>query len=144
MGSWIVWLILAAVLGVAEVLTTTLAFGLIAVAALVAAVVGAFRPRPALPARRVRRRGRSRAGRGPADRDASHQAAAAAAHGDLGAGRAARPRSSRRSPRTAAGSASAARSGRRAPYDESQVIPVGSTVDVLQIEGATALVHPRE
>ena len=30
------------------------------------------------------------------------------------------------------------------PYDESQVIPVGSTVNVFAIEGATALVHPRE
>jgi membrane protein implicated in regulation of membrane protease activity len=30
------------------------------------------------------------------------------------------------------------------PYNESQVIPVGSTVDVFAIEGATALVHPRE
>ena len=29
-------------------------------------------------------------------------------------------------------------------YDESQIMPVGSTVDVFQIEGATALVHPRE
>jgi len=42
MVSWIVWLIVAAVLGVAELLTTTLAFGLIAVAAVVAAVVGTF------------------------------------------------------------------------------------------------------
>ena len=42
MVSWIVWLIVAAVLGVAELLTTTLAFGLIAVAAVVAAVVGVF------------------------------------------------------------------------------------------------------
>jgi membrane protein implicated in regulation of membrane protease activity len=30
------------------------------------------------------------------------------------------------------------------PYDGSRVIPVGSTVDVFAIEGATALVHPRE
>ena len=30
------------------------------------------------------------------------------------------------------------------PYDESQVIPAGSTVHVFAIEGATALVHPRE
>ena len=30
------------------------------------------------------------------------------------------------------------------PYDESSVIPAGSTVDVLQIKGAMALVHPRE
>ena len=29
-------------------------------------------------------------------------------------------------------------------YDESSVIPEGSRVDVLAIEGATALVHPRE
>ncbi len=42
MLSWIVWLIVAAVLGVAELLTTTLAFGLIAVAAVVAAVIGTF------------------------------------------------------------------------------------------------------
>src|SRR5690348_18072225 len=42
MNSWIVWLIVAAVLGVAELLTTTLAFGLIAIAAVVAAVIGAF------------------------------------------------------------------------------------------------------
>ena len=38
--SWIVWLVLAAVLGVAELLTVTLTLGLIAVAAAVAAVVG--------------------------------------------------------------------------------------------------------
>ena len=29
-------------------------------------------------------------------------------------------------------------------YDETLVIPVGITVDVMQIEGATALVYPRE
>jgi membrane protein implicated in regulation of membrane protease activity len=40
MGSWIAWLIVAALLGVAEVMTATLAFGLLAVAAVVAAIVG--------------------------------------------------------------------------------------------------------
>jgi membrane protein implicated in regulation of membrane protease activity len=30
------------------------------------------------------------------------------------------------------------------PYDDASVIRAGSTVDVLQIKGATALVHPRE
>src|SRR6266567_5827288 len=30
------------------------------------------------------------------------------------------------------------------PYDESSVIAAGSTVDILQIKGATALVHQRE
>ena len=28
------------------------------------------------------------------------------------------------------------------PYDEDQVIPLGAKVDVFQIKGATALVHP--
>jgi len=28
--------------------------------------------------------------------------------------------------------------------DESQVIPAGATVDVIQIDGATAVVYPRE
>ena len=41
MGIWIIWLIVAAVLGVAEVMTARLAFGLLAVAALVGAGVGA-------------------------------------------------------------------------------------------------------
>ncbi|RDI34375.1 NfeD family protein [Lentzea flaviverrucosa] len=30
------------------------------------------------------------------------------------------------------------------PYDESVVIPAGSTVDVLHIDGSTAVVYPRE
>jgi membrane protein implicated in regulation of membrane protease activity len=30
------------------------------------------------------------------------------------------------------------------PYDDSLVIPVGTKVDVMQIQGATALVYPRE
>jgi membrane protein implicated in regulation of membrane protease activity len=29
-------------------------------------------------------------------------------------------------------------------YDETLVIPAGKTVDVMHIEGATALVYPRE
>src|SRR5260221_14202518 len=48
MGTWIIWLIVAAVLGVAEIMTATLAFGLIAVAALVGAGVGAVGGNPAL------------------------------------------------------------------------------------------------
>ena len=40
MESWIAWLVLAALLGLAEIMTTTLALGLLAVAAVVAAVVG--------------------------------------------------------------------------------------------------------
>ena len=42
MVAWIVWLIVAAVLGVAELATTTFALGIIAVGALVAAAVAAL------------------------------------------------------------------------------------------------------
>src|SRR6266702_2837323 len=48
MGTWIIWLIVAAVLGVAEVMTATLAFGIVAVGALVGAGVGAAGGNPAL------------------------------------------------------------------------------------------------
>ena len=41
MQTWIIWVIIAAVLGTIEILTTTLAFGLVALAAIVAAVAGA-------------------------------------------------------------------------------------------------------
>ena len=50
MGPWIVWLVLAAVLGVAEVMTTTLAFGPIAVGAVAAGVVGVASGGLAFPA----------------------------------------------------------------------------------------------
>ena len=40
MGTWIIWLIVAAVLGTIEIATTTLAFGLVGLAALVAAGAG--------------------------------------------------------------------------------------------------------
>jgi membrane protein implicated in regulation of membrane protease activity len=143
MGSWIVWLIVAAVLGVAEVLTATLAFGLIAVAAVVAAVTGA-------------------AGLG-----LPFQLAAFAVAGGAGLGlvRPIAMRHIKQPPLLRTGTSALV--GRPAlvleevtghggrvriggevwsarSYDESLDIPVGSTVDVFQIEGATALVHPRE
>jgi membrane protein implicated in regulation of membrane protease activity len=143
MGSWIVWLVLAAVLGVAEVMTTTLAFGLIAAGAVVAAVVGA-------------------AGLGlPVQLGAFAVAAAAG----LVVVRPIAMRHIKQPPLLRTGtSALVGRSAKvveeitddggrvriggelwsARPYDESQVIPVGSTVDVFAIEGATALVHPRE
>src|SRR5258708_27679268 len=42
MQSWVVWLVLAAALGVAELLTLTLAVGLLAVAAIAAGLGGAL------------------------------------------------------------------------------------------------------
>lgn len=143
MLSWIVWLIVAGVLGVAELLTTTLAFGLIAVAAMVAAVVGAFDI--GLPLQLV--------------------AFIVAAGAGLGFVRPIALRHIKQPPLLRTGTAALV--GRTAivleevtehggririggeewssrAYDDSLVIPVGTKVDVMHIEGATALVYPRE
>ena len=143
MGSLIVWLVLAAVLGVAEIMTTTLAFGLIAVGAVVAGVVGVAGA--GLPFQLI--------------------AFAVASAAGLGVVRPIAVRHIKQPPLLRTGtSALVGRSAKvveevtddggkvriggelwsARPYDESQVIPVGSTVDVFAIEGATALVHPRE
>ena len=144
MVSWIVWLIVAVVLGVAELLTMTFAFGLIAVAAVVAAVVGAFHL------------------------DLTFQLVAfvVAAGAGLGFVRPIAIRHLKQPPALRTGVAALVgrsaivleevneHSGRvridgedwsSRPYlDESLVIPVGTKVDVMQIKGATALVYPRE
>jgi membrane protein implicated in regulation of membrane protease activity len=143
MGSWIVWLVLAAMLGFAEVMTTTLAFGLLAAAAVVAAIVGAV-------------------GLGLAFQLAAFAVAAGAG---LGVVRPLAVRHIRQPPLLRTGASALV--GRSATvteevtalggrvriggevwsarsYEESQVIPAGSRVDVFAIEGATALVHPRE
>jgi membrane protein implicated in regulation of membrane protease activity len=143
MMFWIVWLIVAAVLGVAELLTTTLAFGLIAAAAVVAAVVGTFHL--GLPFQLA--------------------AFAVAAGAGLGFIRPIAMRHLKQPPALRTGTAALV--GRSAivleevtehggrvriggeewssrPYDESLVIPVGTKVDVMQIDGANALVYPRE
>ena len=143
MVSWIVWLIVAVVLGVAELLTTTLAFGLIAIAAVVAAVVGAFHV--GLPFQLA--------------------AFVVAAGAGLGFIRPIAIRHLKQPPPLRTGTAALVgrsaivleevteHSGRvridgeewsSRAYDESLVIPVGTKVDVMQIRGATALVYPRE
>lgn len=143
MGAWIVWLVLAAVLAVAEVMTTTLAFGLIAAGAVVAGITAALGA--GLPIQLV--------------------AFAAATGAGLGVVRPIAVRHIKQPPLLRTGvSALVGRSAKvieeisddggqvriggelwsARPYNESQVIPVGSTVDVFAIEGATALVHPRE
>jgi membrane protein implicated in regulation of membrane protease activity len=143
MGSWVIWLIVAAALGVAELLTVTLALGLLAVAAVAAGVVGA-------------------AGLGvPAELGAFAIVAAAG----LGVIRPIAMRHIKQPPplrtgvaalvgRTAivveevTGHAGRVRIGGEVwssrAYDETLVIPVGAKVDVMQIEGVTALVYPRE
>ncbi len=143
MGSWIVWLLLAAVLGVAEVMTTTLAFGLIAAGAVVAAVAGLAGA--TLPVQLA--------------------AFAVAAGGGLVVVRPIAMRHIKQPPLLRTGTSALV--GKKArvveevnghsgqvriggelwsarSYDEDQVIPVDSTVNVFAIEGATALVHPRE
>ncbi|MGO8885720.1 MAG: NfeD family protein [Streptosporangiaceae bacterium] len=141
--TWIVWIIAAAVLGVAEILTTTFAFGLIALAALVGAAVGAA------------------GGNVPLQFGAFVLASAAG----LGIARPFAMRHLRQPPLLRSGTAAlvgrtayvveevSAQAGKvriggelwsARPYDETLVIPAGASVDVMQIEGATALVYPRE
>ena len=143
MGSWIIWLIVAAVLGVAELMTVTLALGLLAVAAVAAGVVGA-------------------AGLGVA---AELGAFAVVAAAGLGVIRPIAMRHIKQPPALRTGVAAlvgrtaivvqevSEHSGRvriggeewsSRAYDETLVIPVGAKVDVMQIEGVTALVYPRE
>ncbi|HEX6469430.1 MAG TPA: NfeD family protein [Streptosporangiaceae bacterium] len=143
MEAWVVWLIVAGVLAVAEVLTLTLALGLIAAAALVAGLTGVL----GLPF-------------------AAQVAAFAVA---AGAGvffvRPIALRHIRQPPALRSGTAALV--GREAvaltevsrdagrvkiggeewtarPYDPDVVIPRGAHVDVLAIEGVTALVYPQE
>jgi membrane protein implicated in regulation of membrane protease activity len=143
MLAWIVWLIVAAVLGVAELVTFTFALGLIAVGACVAAAVAALSL--GLPFQLLAFILASAAGLGtvlPIARRHVKQppllrTGPAALVGRPGwvleevNGRGGRVR--------IGGEEWSARS-----YDESLVIPAGQTVDVMQIEGATALVYPRE
>ena len=143
MVLWVVWLIAAVVLGVAEVMTGTLALALVAVGALAAAlssalgagvvvqllafvvvsVAGLALIRP-IALRRLRRRPALRTGTAALVGQTGYVLADVSPHG----GRI-----------RIGGEEWSAR-----PYDEMSLIPTGSTVDVLQIKGATALVHPRE
>lgn len=143
MGAWVVWLIAAAVLGVAELLTLTFSLGLVALAALAAGIAGAA----GLPV--------------------TGQVAVFAVTSIAGIG-AVRPlavRHIRQPPALRSGTAALVgkeartltevnRKGGRVriggeewsarPYDPDVVIPGDALVDVLAIEGATALVYPRE
>jgi membrane protein implicated in regulation of membrane protease activity len=141
----VVWIILAAVLGVAEMLTLTAALGLLSVAALAAAAAAALGGDAfaqlvsfavvavaglALVRPLIRRQLRVRMG-------PQHRFGVAALVGRQAkvvqevTGHAGRVR--------IGGEEWSARA-----YDETLVIPPGATVDVIQIEGATALVYPRE
>ena len=114
MVAWIVWLIVAAVLGVAELVTFTFALGLIAVGACVAAAVAALQL--GLPFQLLAFVIASVAGLGlvlPIARRHVRQPPLLKTGPAALVGRPARY--SKRSPTTAAGSASAARSGQPVP-----------------------------
>ena len=140
---WLLWLAVAVLLGVAEFLTLTLAFGLLAGAALVAAVAAglgasvpvqllAFAVTGGVGIVALRPVARRHLALPPVSRDGS----------DALVGRSAlvtREVSATGGLVHLSGEDWSAR-----PFDEDLVIPPGVRVDVFQIEGATALVHPRE
>ena len=141
--SWIVWLIAAAVLAVAEYFTLTLALGLLAAGALVAAVVAgmggpllaqilAFAITAAVALLVVRPIARRQMTHTPLVREGSYALIGKKAvvieevTGTQGLIK-------------LSGEVWSARA-----LDEDQVIPAGTPVDVMEIEGATAIVYPRE
>lgn len=140
---WLLWLATAVLLGVAEFLTLTLVFGLLAGAALAAAAAAglgaslpiqllAFAVTGGVGLLAVRPIARRHLTLPPVSREGS----------DALVGRSAmvtREVSATGGLVHLSGEDWTARA-----YDEDLVIPPGVRVDVLQIEGATALVHPRE
>ncbi|CAL9472948.1 hypothetical protein SUDANB6_02877 [Streptomyces sp. enrichment culture] len=140
---WFVWLFAAAALGAAEFLTLTLVFGLLAGAALVAAVVagmgvGLFGQLVALGAAAaagllvVRPIALRQMAQGPLTREGSDALIGKRAE-------VVQEVTATRGLVKLSGEEWSARA-----LDESLVIPVGALVDVMEIEGATAIVHPRE
>jgi membrane protein implicated in regulation of membrane protease activity len=143
MMAWIVWLIVAAVLGVAELVTFTFALGLIAVGACVAAGVAALDL--GVPFQLLAFVIASGAGLGlvlPIARRHVRQPPLLRSGSAALVGRPARVLEE------VTGYGGRVRIGGEEwsarSYDETLVIPVGHNVDVMQIEGATALVYPRE
>ncbi|MFJ3582231.1 NfeD family protein [Streptomyces sp. NPDC090127] len=140
---WLAWLLAAAALGVAEFFTLTLVFGLFAGAALVAAVVAgvgvgllgqlvALGVTAAVGLLLIRPVALRQMAQVPLTREGSDaligkraevMQEVTASHGLI----------------KLSGEEWSARA-----LDESLVIPVGALVDVMEIEGATALVYPRE
>jgi membrane protein implicated in regulation of membrane protease activity len=141
--QWIAWLITAAALGVAEFFTLTLAFGLLAAAAVVAAVVAglggpllvqvlAFAITAATGLLIVRPIARRHMTHPPVVREGS----------DALIGKKAVVMEEVTAVRGLIKLSGEEWSARA--FDEYQVIPVGALVDVMEIEGATAIVYPRE
>ena len=140
---WIAWLIAAAALGVAEFFTLTLAFGLLAAAAVVGAVVAglggallvqvlAFAITAATGLLIVRPIARQHMTHPPVVREGS----------DALVGKKAVVMEEVTAVRGLIKLSGEEWSARA--LDEYQVIPVGALVDVMEIEGAMAIVYPRD
>lgn len=143
MDWWVAWLIAMAVLGVLEMFTLTLGAGILAFGAALAAVAGALGL--PLPAQAIV--------------FAVTSAAGLAAVRPIALRHMRRPTALRTGVRALVGRPArvtvevTGESGRvrisgeewsARAFDDDRVIPVGTRVDVFEIEGATALVHPRE
>ncbi|MEV4888038.1 NfeD family protein [Nonomuraea sp. NPDC055795] len=143
MEDWVIWIILAVVLGVAEIFTLTAALGILGVASLLTAATaalglpiplqllvftlssaaGLFTVRP-IAMRHIRQPQLKRFGiEALVGKPAYVTSEVTGRDGRVRIG----------------GEEWSARA-----YDETLVIPTGATVDVIEIEGATALVYPRE
>jgi membrane protein implicated in regulation of membrane protease activity len=144
MDDWIIWLIFAVVLGVAEIFTLTTALGLVSGAALfaaVAAVLGLPVPLQLLVFTAslvagvavVRPIAKRHLKLQPSNKRFGVQALVGKSAYVL------REVNGRDGRVQIGGEEWSAKA-----YDETLVIPTGAIVDVIEIEGATALVYPRE
>ncbi|MEU6714924.1 NfeD family protein [Nonomuraea sp. NPDC046802] len=143
MDEWIIWVILAVVLGVAELFTLTAAVGLLGAAALLTAATAAiglpvplqllfFAVSSAAGLVMLRPIAMRHIRQPPLQRFGVEALVGKPAYVVVEVtGREGRVR--------VGGEEWSARA-----YDETLVIPTGATVDIIEIEGATALVYPRE
>ncbi|GAA4225635.1 membrane protein implicated in regulation of membrane protease activity [Streptosporangium album] len=144
MDDWVIWLILAVTLGIAEIFTFTTAFGLLGGAALVTAVgAGLGLPVPLQLVVFILSLGAGVVVVRPIAKRQLRQAPSGKRFGIQAlVGKPAyvvREVTGRDGRVQIGGEEWSARA-----YDETLVIPIGATVDVIEIEGATALVYPRE
>lgn len=141
--SWIAWLVAAVALGAAEFFTLTLAFGILGGAALIAAIVAglgagwvlqvlAFAVAAGAGLMVVRPIARRQLRQAPVMRDGS----------DALIGKRATVLEEVTADRGLVKLVGEQWSARA--FDETLVIPAGAAVDVMEIEGATAIVYPLE
>ena len=144
MAAWVGWLIVAGALAVIELLTLAVVAGLLSAAAAVAAVVAALGG--GLPARGGRVRRQRRGAARPRAAGCLPVPAAVRAGAGVRSGRSDRPAAivveqvdAHGGRVKIGGEVWSARA-----YVSSQVIPPGAVVDVVTLDGVTALVYPKE